>query len=290
MGCAESAANVDVLQRVAKIVGSLPDNFNKEQFQGQRTLSTTEELLKRFNTFSTCLNNKKTSQIPKIFNKACYICCNTYTKPEYALGPGPLNDALTVAENHKKRGYDIYYLHNPKPADFLLFLQHFLSKTKQALTVFFTGHGASVPDQDGDESDGFDEAMVFDTGYIVDDDLVVYLSKYTNPRVNVLLLTDCCHSGSIWDIQSAGFHKLKLSKNIISISAAKDDQTAKQATIGKKSQGLFTYYFWKIVNENPRITPEQMEVKIKPFLTKFKQVYVMAPTSPGIVKRPFFTS
>lgn len=287
MGCAESADNVDVQERDAPVNG-LPNNFSKQQFQDARTKQTIDEQLKYFNKLGTCMNGKKNSEVPSQLTKVCFLCCNTYTKPDYALGPGPLNDSLTVAENHKKRGYQIFYLHNPDPKEFLAFLQVFLSKTQVSLTVFFTGHGANIKDTNGDESDGQDEAMVFDNGYIVDDQLVEYLEKYANGKARVLLLTDCCHSGSIWDLQSAQKAKKKLPKNIISISAAKDSQTAKQANIGKKSQGLFTYYFWKIVNENPNITAKQIEAKINPFLQKFKQVYQFAATAGGPENQPLF--
>ena len=43
--------------------------------------------------------------------------------------------------------------------------------------------------------------MLFDNGYVVDDELAEYLLKYAHGQ-RILLLTDCCHNGSMWDIQS----------------------------------------------------------------------------------------
>ncbi|OHT11283.1 Clan CD, family C14, metacaspase-like cysteine peptidase [Tritrichomonas foetus] len=228
------------------------------------------------------------TSVPPSLNKACFICCNTYQTVKYALGVGPMNDSITVAKNHKDRGYQVFFLHNPTADEFLQFLPLFLKRTKDELTIFYTGHGASVKDKNGDESDGFDEAMVFDKGHIIDDKLVQILQDNANGKTRILLLTDCCHSGSIWDIQSAEKHNIKLPGNIISVSAAKDAQTAKQTTIGNKSQGIFTYFFWKTLNANPTATPDEIANVINGNLKRFNQFLVCAETTPAMAKQPLF--
>ncbi|OHS98305.1 Clan CD, family C14, metacaspase-like cysteine peptidase [Tritrichomonas foetus] len=263
--------------------------ITKADIQKIRGSSTIEEVLVEFDKIGKCLNDVGVKGIDKRnLGKACFVLCNTYTKPSYKLGVGPLNDALTVANNHYQMGYSIYYLHNPRKQLFLDCLKIFLKFTKQNLTIFYTGHGASIPDKSGDESDGFDEVLVFDVGYIVDDLLLKTLVENTNPKSRVLLLSDCCHSGSIWDIQSARAKSVKLSPNIVSISAAKDSQTAKQTTIGQKSQGIFTYYFWSIVNSDPHITIKDMEAKINGSLKRFNQHYTYACSAPGLENQPIF--
>ena len=285
MGCAESHEAIDSNVTLRDISG----NFTKKEFQQARGNTTCEEAVKKFKTLGGVLvNNVTPTTIGRRFEKVCFLCVNTYTKEQYKLGPGPLNDALTVAENHKKMGYQIYFMHNGTPKVFLDFLEHFLKKTSTALTVFFTGHGANVPDKNADESDGFDEAMVFDTGHIVDDQLAEYLQKYATGTCHTILLTDCCHSGSMWDIQSCKRMKVKLPPHIMSLSAAKDSQTAKQTKIGQKEQGIFTYYFWKIINENPKISAKQMEGKLNPLIGKFKQHFTIASTSSDMETKPIF--
>ena len=285
MGCAESH---DAIERDVDLTG-MPDNFTKKEFQKIRGNGTCDAAIKQFQKIGgVFVNDVSPASIGTRFEKVCFLCVNTYTKEQYKLGPGPLNDALTVAENHHRMGYAIYYMHNGTPKVFLDFLEHFLQKTKTALTVFFTGHGASVPDKNGDESDGFDEAMVFDTGHIIDDQLAEYLQKYATGTCHTILLTDCCHSGSIWDIQSCKRAKIKLPPHIMSLSAAKDSQTAKQAKIGQKDQGIFTHYFWKLVNEQPKITAKQMESKLNPLIAKFKQHFTIASTSSDMETKPIF--
>jgi hypothetical protein len=115
---------------------------------------------------------------------------------------GPLNDAHTVAENHTKRSYRICFMHNPTTEEFMAFFK----TTSKALTIYDTGHGAHIRDRSGDESDGLDEAIVFDQGFILDNKLVQTLKENANGKAKMLLLSDCCHSGSIWDLQSAINH------------------------------------------------------------------------------------
>ena len=298
MGCNESAvqfredsadfpskSNVNYEERAA----TLGNNFTKAQFQQVRASSTIEAVLADFNKIGTLLNGKPTSSVNVgSLNRVCFLMCNTYTRSDYHLGVGPLNDAYTVASNHHKMGFTIYFLHNSTKEEFIEYLKLFLKHTKKELTIFFTGHGASVKDKNGDESDGFDEAMVFDKGYIVDDDLAKILRENANGKTRIILLTDCCHSGSIWDIQSCKKLGIKMPPNIISLSAAKDSQTAKQTTIGKKSQGIFTYFFWKFVNEDPKITPKQLEGKINPSIKNFNQCFVIAATSDEMENKPIF--
>lgn len=65
----------------------------------------------------------------------------------------------------------------------------------------YSGHGTWLPDQDGDEADGRDEALVpFDyasAGMLLDDDL--YKIVATNKRfgAKILFITDSCYSGTV---------------------------------------------------------------------------------------------
>ena len=70
------------------------------------------------------------------------------------------------------RGYQCFHLRNVTSKRFLDVLAKFLKNTTDHLVVFYVSHGTNVKDTNGDESDGFDEAMVFDDGLVI---LMVFL-------------------------------------------------------------------------------------------------------------------
>lgn len=60
----------------------------------------------------------------------------------------------------------------------------------------FSGHGVQLQDQDGDEFDGMDEALLgSDMVNIVDDDILAILEKIP-PGARLTGLIDACHSGT----------------------------------------------------------------------------------------------
>lgn len=73
-----------------------------------------------------------------------------------------------------------------------------------AIFLHYSGHGTKLRDSDGDENDGYDEALVsrdFQTsGMILDDDLYELLIKDLPDGVHMTCLMDCCHSGTIMDL------------------------------------------------------------------------------------------
>lgn len=133
-------------------------HFTVETFEELRNHNTPELALKQLNELATDLATIDYKQLTETA-RVCFILCNTYNKPEYQLGVGPINDSITVAANHKRMGYTVYFLHNPTSSVFLEHLEFFLQKTTQYLTVFYTGHGANIKDKEGDEDDGLDEFL-----------------------------------------------------------------------------------------------------------------------------------
>eukprot|EP00747_Dinoflagellata_sp_TGD_P206517 gnl/TRDRNA2_/TRDRNA2_80213_c0_seq1.p1 gnl/TRDRNA2_/TRDRNA2_80213_c0~~gnl/TRDRNA2_/TRDRNA2_80213_c0_seq1.p1 ORF type:complete len:296 (+),score=54.31 gnl/TRDRNA2_/TRDRNA2_80213_c0_seq1:87-974(+) len=94
---------------------------------------------------------------------------------------------------------------------------------------FYAGHGENVPDLDGDEEDGLDEAFVTpntdgnlaEKFWLVDDDFAIALDKFVPAGVRIMCICDCCHSGTIADIDSHAYDH-----EIYAISAAQDDEEA----------------------------------------------------------------
>lgn len=65
---------------------------------------------------------------------------------------------------------------------------------------FFAGHGTLTADQDGDEPDGADEALLphdyLTAGLLPDDQLRALYAQF-DPAIQLVLIMDCCHSGTI---------------------------------------------------------------------------------------------
>lgn len=101
--------------------------------------------------------------------------------------------------------------------------------------ITYSGHGSSIEDENSDELDGLDEIMITcDRNYLSDDALNVILSRARKTE-NIILVFDCCHSGTAADL------RYRLDDNgvvvpdngsdmttarIISISGCRDDQVS----------------------------------------------------------------
>ena len=269
---------------------NLPQNSgieSVEQFQKLRHHATVESALGQLSELAIDLSRVD----PNFFrpsSSSCFIVCNSYETPRLKLGVGPINDAITVAANHKYMGYTVYYLHNPHHQIFLNFLSVFLSNVYSYLTVYYSGHGAQKKDTSGDEADGYDEVMVFDSGRVVDDELALYLNKYSRGSAHTILISDCCHSGTIWDIPTNGQEMLYFPPNIICLSAADDNETAKQGKQNNNDQGFFTFFLFQEVRRNRAITPRDIENRVSSLLAKYNQCVVVSPTRPEMMDYPLF--
>ena len=68
-------------------------------------------------------------------------------------------------------------------------------KTGDIFLFTYAGHGSQVPDRNGDEPDKQDETYVLYDRQLVDDELYALWSRFA-PGVRILVLPDCCHSGT----------------------------------------------------------------------------------------------
>lgn len=155
-------------------------------------------------------------------------------------------------------------------------LQGLLRKLERGdlAVITFSGHGTYVADRDGDESDGYDEAIVTaELNVILDDELcTLFERRVTGSRV--LFASDSCHSGT--NLRTIGHrlagganpnHRLRFVHpltipaehrqacrlarmkaaaklvDVIHFGACGDRQFAADAEFGGRANGAFTHYW-----------------------------------------------
>uniref|UniRef100_A0A7S0YNU0 Peptidase C14 caspase domain-containing protein n=1 Tax=Hemiselmis tepida TaxID=464990 RepID=A0A7S0YNU0_9CRYP len=78
------------------------------------------------------------------------------------------------------------------------------AQSGDSLFMHYSGHGGSMPDDNGDESDGRDETMCpvdyASAGQIRDDVIYEQLVAMLPDGCQLTVVMDCCHSGSILDL------------------------------------------------------------------------------------------
>lgn len=117
---------------------------------------------------------------------------------------GCLNDANDWAAELERRGYEVVTLlgREASKVGILGTLERAVAATKyrDQLVVTYSGHGTWVPDRDGDEADGRDEAICPDdyprAGMVTDDDLYGVFSVAEHGE-RIVMVSDSCHSGSL---------------------------------------------------------------------------------------------
>lgn len=145
-----------------------------------------------------------------------------------------------------------------------------------SLVFHYSGHGAQVPDLDGDELDSQDE-VIFPMdhekyGVLVDDELHDIMVSPLPKGCRLTAIFDSCHSGSVLDVpfiysshgrlkqsltHPSAIAKKSSSADVISWAGCQDGQTSADTfTAGKSALavGAMSHAFIKTLEENPKLT------------------------------------
>jgi len=183
----------------------------------------------------------------------CVVLCVAFDYNDQALengGCGPLSctpDAMRFAALAKLCGAEVAeFYDNPEipsldfPDRDMIF--SWIQQKSQELGPddtfiwFYAGHGNGAEDDDGDEEDGQDEELCFVTrdGYYnaMKDDLISELLQSFHPETHILVVTDCCHSATVCDLENEEMN----GRPVVHLAAVKDEQCAQDLGDG----GAFT--------------------------------------------------
>lgn len=233
--------------------------------------------------------------------KRALLCGLNYIGSDSELN-GCINDVINVSKFLKGCGYqdtDIKILTDlteikPTRLNIENAINWLVKDVKSGDTLFFhySGHGTTVKDTSKDESDGRDSVLVpldyEKSGPITDDWLYSNLINVLPEGVKLWVLMDCCHSGTMLDLEfniqckSVYTKSKKLAKvpynssewsnkfafvkenskpttaDVFMFSGCWDDDTSADATIKNQSQGAFTACFLEFIATNPNYSLKRL--------------------------------
>lgn len=256
------------------------NQFSEKKFQHVRQISNSKEIISSFRRIGMYLNKKEIYQLPQgNIDKVCFILINNYEKDTETLGVGPLNDAYLFALIHHKLNYKIVFLYNPSKITFVTSLEYFLLHTTNSLTFYYTG------------KDSLSRIKKMDHGILFrgmnetfsNTDFAHLVSEKSNGKARILIVSDCTNDDYIFNIKAA--KKAKNPTEIVSFSVVKAFMNPKQK---RKSQGLLTYYFCKLLRQFPNSSPNQMTRYLNVSMQRFKQVVSANLSNESLSEQPLF--
>lgn len=137
--------------------------------------------------------------------RALCVGINNYPGTDNDL-QGCVNDCNDWQLEFERRNFDEIVKLTDKQATKAEVVSHLRAAVdateKGDLFVFtYSGHGTWVPDEDGDEPDGKDEALcpwdIGTTGAVITDDELYEIFSLRHRAARIVVLSDSCHSGSV---------------------------------------------------------------------------------------------
>lgn len=291
--------NNDVTNIYNYYLGIINDIYNK--FLINRNSMIRSYIAKYYNDVSV-IRNKYNIDVQAILNTPTTLYSNkralligmNYTGTSYQLA-GCLNDINQMeAKLSKTYGFSsIIKMHDtstilPTKVNILGQLVSMLttSVSGDVLLFHYSGHGSQLNDVTGDEIDGRDEVMIpsdyfTNNSIITDDEIKVAITQNLKSGVKLIVVLDCCHSGTMFDLKYnfksdwsslVNTFSTDTSGDIILISGCADPQSTYDTKVNSVYQGSTTYSFlqcikstisWKQLIINMRQTLVTIGLKIQ---------------------------
>ena len=237
--------------------------------------------------------------------RALCIGINDYPGTSNDLS-GCVNDARDWAAELQARGFEVSALIDAQATHAAMTgaIGKLIADAQRGDTIVFTysGHGTWVPDQDGDEPDGRDEALcpydINTRGALLDDDIRT-LFDHRGAGVRLLLISDSCHSGSVSrgddsDLDAGGprarflppeawkkagelptaarastqavISGIRRTGSDLLLAGCRDQEYSWDTSFGGRPNGAFTFYALKTLREKKPSTYERWYAEIRKYL------------------------
>lgn len=154
------------------------------------------------------------------------------------------------------------------------------NKNITRLWLSYSGHGSYIKDRNGDEQDGQDEVLIpndWRTRGFITDDWLLRVFKRLRRGVNVIVITDCCNSGTVLDLpftyrkpRNNKYHKRNtLRARIFLLAACRDDQFAMEIPLSNNNiRGALTIAFLSVAKRYKHLKIKLLHTKIIQFMQR----------------------
>jgi len=165
-----------------------------------------------------------------------------------------------------------------------------LNKNYKNIHIYYSGHGSNINDLNKDEKDGKDECIVPSdiNNLITDDYLYKNFIKKLKKNTKCRIIIDCCHSGTIFDLQYVNNRNKNINKtntDVIVISGCMDRQKSYETYIKNKVQGVLTFNLCKCLsNKNNKLNEIYMIINDYLLINNYHQNLTISSTKPIINK------
>ena len=112
------------------------------------------------------------------------------------------------------------------------------------------------------------------------------IARDNNGKCKVVFVSDCAAGGSVFDIQLVNKVNNPNPSEMLSFAVSKlTDPNSKQ---GRRSHGLLTYYFCKILYDDPSISANRLVERLNAFLGRFGSAVSCDTTSQLILNEEMY--
>ena len=255
------------------------NEFSVKKFQKIRHVNNEKKLRRAFKRIARRLNHVSRDSMPRGgYDKVCLILVNTIEHHKHDPKIGAMNDGYLFGLYHHRLGFKVFYLHNCIQGNYPKYLQFFLFHTTENLTVYYSGPDACESGQHAIEfkHDKFVTAQQF--GHLT--------ARDNNGKCKVVFVSDCTTDGSVYDIsQVTKLGNPNPSPMLLFHTIKSTDPSSKE---GRRSHGVFTYYFCKILYDDPSISAKRIVERLNAFMNRFGHSVACESTDPAIMNDPIY--